>query len=319
MKTQMTYSRLLILTIVLSIIASASVMASANSNSGTTAFPFLKLHSGARVQGMGGAATGLADDESALYYNPAGITGLEGMRFIASYQNYLVDLQSGFVGVTKKLNDVNAIGFQISYLNYGTFTRTDEDATILGDFSGSSIVLGATFARQMNYYISVGGTVKGIYQKIDEYSATGVAIDLGGKYLANRGRYSVGAAIQNIGTQLSGLGTEKDPLPVTGRLGGSFTPRNLFTVITSDIMIPYDRNPGIAFGVEVQKLDPLFLRVGWNSYGLDMKADNSSDNLSGTSFGIGVNFKHFQFSYAFSPSSDLGDTHRVSLIGAKLP
>ncbi len=319
MKMHMTFARFLILiAFLLGIVSSTVTAGSANKNSGTTAFPFLKLHSGARVQGMGGAATGLADDESALYYNPAGITGLEGMRFIASYQNYLVDLQSGFVGLTKKLNDVNAFGVQISYLNYGTFTRTDEDATVLGDFSGGSIVLGATFAHQMNYFVSVGGTVKGIYQKVDEYSATGFAVDLGGKYTANRNRYTIGAAIQNIGTQLSGLGTEKDPLPVTGRLGGSFAPRNLFTVFTSDIMIPYDRNPGVALGVEVKKLEPLFLRAGWNSYGIDMKADNSDDNLAGISFGAGVNFKQLQFSYSFSPSSDLGDTHRVSIVGGKL-
>lgn len=310
---------LLTLTLVIFCSISTAFGASDNNQSGTTAFPFLKLHSGARVSGMGSAATGLADDESALYYNPAGLTSLEGLRFIAGYQNYVVDMQSGFVGVIKRLNEKNAVGFQLSYLNYGKFIRTDEDANILGEFSGGSMVLGATFAHNLNYFYSVGATVKGIYQKVDSYSATGIALDLGGKYTANRGRYTIGAMVQNVGTQLSSLGEETDPLPTALRVGGSLTPRDAFTIVSGDAFVSYDRKPGFALGAEVTKLDPLSLRAGWNSYGADMRAANSDDNLAGFSFGVGIKFRAFEFSYAFSPSGDLGDTHRITLTGGKLP
>jgi len=37
--------------------------------------------SGSRAMGMGGAFVGLADDPSALYFNPAGVTQLSGLRF----------------------------------------------------------------------------------------------------------------------------------------------------------------------------------------------------------------------------------------------
>ncbi len=44
-------------------------------NAGTAGYSFLKIGVGARPAGMANAYVGLADDYSALYYNPAGIAG----------------------------------------------------------------------------------------------------------------------------------------------------------------------------------------------------------------------------------------------------
>ncbi len=87
-----------------------------NSNAGTSAYTFLKIGTGAKSQALGGAFVGFADDETALFYNPAGLTS-DGERFeiyddlldipereqvlnrfTASYINYLLDFQYGFVG-----------------------------------------------------------------------------------------------------------------------------------------------------------------------------------------------------------------------------
>jgi len=83
-----------------------------NSNVGTSAFPFLKINIGARASGMAGAFTGMADDESALYYNPSGIAFLEGKRFILEYHNYFADLQSGFVGIIRPVWGTRCSGYQ---------------------------------------------------------------------------------------------------------------------------------------------------------------------------------------------------------------
>ena len=82
-----------------------------HSDAGTSAFPFLKINIGARAIAMGGAATGLADDESALYYNPAGIVSFEEKRWIGGYHNYFVDMQSGFVGMIFPLNDKSSMAY----------------------------------------------------------------------------------------------------------------------------------------------------------------------------------------------------------------
>ena len=96
-----------------------------NTNAGTSAFSFLKINISARAVAMGGAFTGLSDDESSLYYNPAGITSFEENRFILGYHNYFVDMQSGFAGYIQGLDKTKFFGIYASYLNYGDFIETD--------------------------------------------------------------------------------------------------------------------------------------------------------------------------------------------------
>ncbi|MBA4317249.1 MAG: hydrocarbon degradation protein, partial [Flavobacterium sp.] len=52
--------------------------------------------SGARAMGMAGAFAGLADDPSALYFNPAGITQLKGTHILAGVS--LIMPSSSFAG-----------------------------------------------------------------------------------------------------------------------------------------------------------------------------------------------------------------------------
>ena len=50
-------------------------------NVGSSGSLFQKIGVGARAAGMGGAFSALADDITALYWNPAGIARLKGERF----------------------------------------------------------------------------------------------------------------------------------------------------------------------------------------------------------------------------------------------
>ena len=54
------------------------------SDVGTTAYSFLKIGVSAKAQALGGAFVGLADDESAAYYIPAGIIGFNQKAVAAS-------------------------------------------------------------------------------------------------------------------------------------------------------------------------------------------------------------------------------------------
>lgn len=286
-----------------------------NANAGTSSFPFLKINIGARAVSMGGAFTGLADDEAALYYNPAGIASYEEKRFIFGYHNYFADMQSGFVGLIKPLSYTKTVGAYISYLNYGEFTQTDEFGTSTGTFGGGSLVAAFTFAMRQGYYLNFGGTVKLIYEKVQDFSATGAAVDLAAKYTADRDRYSFGLMIQNLGTQLSSLGEEKDKLPLTVRAGVAVHPRGLPLTLASDLILPTDNDLIFAFGGEYLELRPVVIRAGWNSFGSNYRTAASDDSWAGLSFGAGFDFKNKQISYSFSPSADLGDSHRITLTG----
>lgn len=301
--------------ICLMLLAGSVTSGEINSSAGTSAFPFLKINVSARAVAMGGAFTGLADDESALYYNPAGITSLEFPKYILGYHNYFFDMQSGFMGYIKPWGQKRTVGFYLSYLNYGSFTETNDVGTVTGDFGGGDLLFAVTLAQKKDHQISYGATAKLIYEKIDIYSATGIAFDFGMKYNSDRGRFGAGVMLQNIGIQLSSLGAIKDNLPTTIRSGISFRPKGVPMVLTSDVILPFDNDMIFAIGADYVKFDPFYIRVGWNSFGSNYKATNSDASFAGLSAGCGFDIKRMQISYAFTPSSDLGDSHRITITG----
>lgn len=287
-----------------------------NPDAGTTAFPFLKIGVSARAISMGGAFTGLADDASALYYNPAGVAGFNQDRYIAGYHNYFMDIQSGFAGYVWNLGEQHAIAGQISYLNYGEFIEADSSGTETGrTFGGGDIMFAATYARKLGSQTRAGITAKFIYENIDEFSATGVAFDLGAQYLGERERYGAGILIQNIGKQLSALGTEKYDLPITIRTGGFFKPRGLPMTLTADIILPSDNDPIFAFGGEYVEFKPIYLRLGWNSFGSNYRTTDSDDSWAGLSMGVGFDYRSIHIAYAYTPAAELGESHRITVTG----
>ncbi len=288
---------------------------SINSNVGTAAFPFLKINIGARSCGMAGAFTGLADDESALYYNPSGIAFLEGKRFIFEYNNYFADLQSGFVGLIRPIWRDKMLGISIDYLNYGDFVKTDLSGNNLGTFGGSDVMLSTSLAVRQSNYIAYGGSLKFIYEKLDRFSATGLAVDLSAKYQSDRSRYSAGIMVQNLGFQLSALGSEKSKLPLTVRVGGAVKPRGLPMRLAGDVIVPVDNGIDFAIGPEYFALKPLYIRIGWNTYGSNYRIEGSTDKWAGLGVGVGFEFRRMQISYAYTPAADLGESHRITVSG----
>ncbi len=314
--------RLISSLLILSLIAaglSAKDNTDINSKAGTTAFPFLKINVGARAVAMGGAFTGLADDESSLYYNPAGIYSYDKNRYILGYHNYFVDIQTGFAGFIRQMNEKYFLGGYISYLNYGDFVEANQQGEVTGEFSGSDMVVAATFTVRPKYSYSAGATVKIIYESIQEFSSTGLAVDLGFKYIGDREKHSLGVAIQNLGTQLSALGEEKFDLPLTFRAGGAFRPRGLPLTLALDLVKPKDNDLYVAFGSEYFSFKPLYLRMGWNSFGSNYRAQDSDDKWAGLTFGVGFDYKELQFSYSLAPGAELGDSHRITLTGHLKP
>lgn len=312
----MKLNRLLAAGLCLTAIALLAVPASArsvNKNAGTSSFSFLKINLGARPVSMGGAFTGLADDASALYYNPAGIAGLESNAFLGDYHNYFTDIQSGMVSYVRKVGYDKSIAGFITYLDYGDFIQTDDQGNITGDFGGFDMVVGATYAMKYQYNFMFGATGKLIYEDIDIYSASALAVDLGVKYVTDREHYSAGIMLQNLGTQLSALGKEKNGLPTLVRLGGAGRFRGLPFQFAGDIIVPFDNDIELAGGIEYNELDYLRVRAGYNSFGTNYRTADSEDSWAGLAAGVGFLVKDWEFSYSFSPAAELGESHRVTV------
>lgn len=301
------------------LVSSSSVLADEdNSKVGTRVFSFLKIPIGARPMAMGGAFTGVADDEASLYYNPAGVASLDGKRFIAGYHNYIFDMQSGFLGYIHPISNDKKVSIYINYLNYGDFIRTSSDGTEDGTFSGSDMLFGAGYAINVNSELSLGGVVKFIYEKIDNYSSTGFAVDLGAKYTRGDSQTSFGLMVQNLGKQLGAFSAdgEKYPLPVCFRGGFSSSLKGLPILFAADVILPTDNDIYFSIGGEFLNLKPLYLRLGWTNFGSNYKTGSSKDDLAGFSAGFGIEYHRMQISYTVSPEAELGTSHRITFTGA---
>lgn len=309
------------------VLAAASGSAgSVNDKVGTSSFGFLKIPIGARAVGLGGAFTGLADDELAALYNPAGLANLEGDRVAMEYHNYFLDMQSGWIGYVRPLSYTSAVAFHIQYLSYGSFVQTDRTGAVTGEFGGGDLAIGGSYAIKRGEYFSFGATGRFLYESVQDYSSTGVAFDIGARYAAYRNRYTAGLTIQNLGVQFSTLGEgDKEKLPVAIRAGGGARPRGLPLQFAADLVVPIDNDPYVAVGAEILSLKPLLVRAGWNSFGSNYRAEGSDDNMAGLALGFGFELKDIRFlgfsaaelSYSYSPAADLGQSHRITLAGRR--
>ncbi len=287
-----------------------------NSKVGTTAYSFLKIDVSARSTGMGGAFVGLSDDESALYFNPAGLIQIEQKSFFTTYNNYLADIQSGFLGYVHPYAENTRLGASICYFNYGSLSRTDKDGNVLGTFGAADFALALSFVRSLNSQISFGATGKFIYEKIESYSSDALALDLGIIHISKDARTRFGLVGQNLGFQLKGFTeSHKDDLPTAVKVGMSHQVRELPLTVALDAAKPFDNDIFFNLGAEFTALKPLYLRIGWSSFGKNFKTDSDKDNLAGFAGGFGVIWKVYHFDYAYSSYADLGGVHKISISG----
>jgi len=280
---------------------------------GTTGFNFVKIGIGARPVAMWSAFTGLADDVSAIYWNPGGLAAVGERQATTTYLNYLAGIQSGFAGLLWPLDETNAVGVGLSYLTSGDIPKLDEQGNDLGTFGSSALALAMAYGREVVPDVWAGVSLKGLYQTIDDYSAHGVALDLGVLYRSRVPGLTAGAAVLNLGTQTGAFIDEKDPLPTEIRIGGAYRPAP-FAVGVLDVAVPFDNDPSLRLGAEVLP-HPLFtIRAGYNTLGSQLKVGSEKDVLGGMSFGMGATWQKMRVDYAYSPYVELGSAHRVSLV-----
>jgi hypothetical protein len=316
MKQKMSSGRKAVIFAIAIMILAVPVMAkSINKRAGTTGFSFLKLGVGAKAVAMGGAFTALADDPTAMYYNPAGIADQQGRQFLAGYHNYVLDMQSGYVAYTTGLKDRYRVGMFIDYLNFGDFTRTDVNGVPMDKFSGGDFLIGANFATRLTPAISGGFNIKYMHEAADTYGSDAFAVDLGLRMKMKDSLTTVGLSFYNLGGVFSGYTDHKDKLPMGVRGGVSHSLRELPLVIAIDGVVPNDNDPYINIGTEFYKFEPLYLRLGYSLFGENYKTGSDTDAWGGFSAGFGLDFKEYHIAYAFMPYLDLGSSHRVTISG----
>ena len=275
---------------------------------GSAGLAFLKLGVGARAIGMGDAYTAVAGDASSVYWNPAGIMNVESVDVTLMHSEWFQDIRYEYAGGVRSYGDY-AVGVGVVGLYMDDLERRDgPTAEPIGHFGVFDFAITGTYARRLTDNLNVGGSVKYLSEKIDDVTATGFAVDLGGRYdVPNFEGLSAGIAVLNLGPQMKFIEDGFD-LPVMYKLGAAldvpFEALNGDVVIAADAVMPAGGDTKVHFGLEYEFADMIALRFGYRS---------GWDNHN-VSMGLGVKVSNFRLDYAIVPFySELGDTHRVSL------
>ncbi len=272
---------------------------------GQTGLTFLKLGHGARAVGMGGAFCSVADDASTTYWNPAGCVGDYGAEVLLNQVTWFQDVRMENIAVVRSRTD-QGYGLSLTALHAGDLDLRDIEGNPLGHFSFFDFALQASYGRKLAEWLTAGVSAKALYEKIDEETATGFAVDLGTMIDLPLPGLRMGACVQHLGSKMKFI-EESFDLPLTLRGGLAYGREVSFLsdemVVAFEVQKPREDDVKTHLGIEVGVVERLALRFGYRS---------GYDNQN-VSVGVGIPVEKFRLDYAFVPFySDLGDTHRLS-------
>lgn len=225
----------------------------------TTAAPFLKMGVGGRATAMGGGFVALSDDGSSLFWNPAGMLGVQSLTVSASHNDWLMDISNDYVSLILPGRTNERIGLSVSALTMGEQpVRTLENPEGTGlVYNVMDLAISAAYARQVTDRLSMGLTGKFIQLNAYNESASTMAIDVGSILRTDFYGLKIGMTLSNFGGdfQYSGrdlilkadtdedingnyssdvdLRTEPWPLPLMIRIGVSMD-----IIGTGDVLLP---------------------------------------------------------------------------------
>ncbi len=269
-------------------------------------FAFLKLGVGARAMGMGSAYVALADDPTALYWNPAGLAATEGAKVLVMHNEWIQDFRQEFAGISREVGK-GAAGLGVSGFYTSEMEKRDDVGNLIGHFGFNDFAVTGAYAHRLPRGGAGGIGVKFIREMIDQETASTVAFDLGGRLPLGSSGVSLAAAVQNVGGDAKFI-TESFPLPRTVRAGGAFTRSIPGLEGSGTLSAEYRKAKGedskFQIGGELAVKRHVALRAG-AKFGYDDEK---------VSFGLGLMQRRFAFDYALVPlSSNLGATHFFSV------
>lgn len=295
---------------------------------GTSSGAFLRIGVGARAEGMGETFVAVADDPSAIFWNPAGLASLQRREISASHAAWPADIHYDHVTVVVPSQRLGgSIGVQLGVLG----TRINETSELEPDGTGreftyTDLVTGVSFARRWTDRLLVGVGAK--YVREDLGSQVGgpvtsaILFDVGSIFYLGIGSVRVATALTSFGPEMKPSGAYTSPYtgelrqydgfdpPMTFRFGAAFEPVETPTqrvTASFEMTQPADNQRQLRGGVEWSYRRTFALRTGYNADADLLKFS------AGAGFIAQLGATRGSLDYAFTDGGILGAIHRLSL------
>ena len=292
---------------------------------------------------MGSAFTALADDPTAIYWNPAGMSGLEKRQLMLMHSEQfggLIDYNFGSyvsptglvakerqgawgialahmgaddIIVTNELNFIDVDGDGVFEPLEGD--RLDYNPDDLKKEANNDYALYGSFAVKTEWG-RVGGNPKLLYTNtIAGYSATGIGLDLGYLYRGVFPNLDVAVKLQDItGTYISWSTGHNEYIAPSVKLGAAYTIEssrlNGKMILAADGDVYFeDRQQASQFWVETYSADfHLGVELVFQEKVMVRGGFDAENPTAGAGFKIGF----FGFDYAYLHHDSFEATNRIS-------
>jgi len=330
----------------LTALLSASMTLASTFDESRIAASFLKVGTGARASAMGEAFSAVADDSSALFWNPAGLACLRKTEFQVSHNQWLTDVKMDHFMLAIPAGGTWAVAW--STLDLGEFDEWTGPGSLTGrTFSVNDQIL--TFGYGNSFFtetLLMGASGKYIRENLGGgIGGQTYSMDFGATlnpWMVVPGT-SFAVVVQNMGGELSGF-----QLPMAVRLSAAARKAGIFrqsSAPASDnydgdsekrIVYPWEASNNDGGDLLISSFEVLIPKTGrtelhWGvEYWLNFVAlragyryrfpRNDLGGMSGLTLGLGIRGRSLQFDYgfdyAYAPYGDLGDASRFSVLVA---
>jgi long-subunit fatty acid transport protein len=303
---------------------------------GTASGTFLKIGIGARATGLGDAFVAVANDPTAIYWNPAGLASIQRQEFTLSHIDWPADIRYEHLSLVVPVRKFGgSLGFQLGVLSTSIEETSELQPFGTGTtFVYSDMIAGLAYARRWTDKLLVGVGAKYLHEDLGTQvggpSTNSFLFDIGSIYYLGLGSVRVATSLSNFAPELKpggsytslgadGIaGTADDEVrsydgfdaPTLFRYGVAFEPferasQRLTTSIEANQ--PADNALEVKAGLEWQWVGRLALRSGYNFSADAMKFS------AGAGLTAQVGGTRGQLDYAYTDGGFLGPVNRLSL------
>lgn len=233
-----------------------------NLNTITTAVPFLLISPDSKSGAMGDVGVATTPDASSMHWNPAKLAFTKddigiSVSIVPWLRELVPDINLQYIGGYYKLNDNEAIGYELRYFSLGDITFTDGSGQVIGQYKPNEMAFGTAYSRKLSRDFSIAISARYIYSNLTGGQTAGGTETIAGQSIAadvstyytkpitiadKKSDISFGMNISNIGNKISYTETiTRDFIPINLRLG---------TDVTSEI----DDYNKMSFAIDFNKL-----------------------------------------------------------------
>lgn len=254
--------------------------------------------------------------------NPSGLGYVDKIETGISYISWIEQTSFlSFSGCYALPEKYGTAGMNLTFFSIPEFDNYDEYGNQLTplDASDFMVTLGYGYPLFFFHEIKIGASMKLLRTRLADESATGFGLDLGTMssfsvptlmYASIPDNLLIGISVQNIGFGQK-YSNESDSLPLKLRTGAGYKFIQ-YQFITGTFLLELNKTKSsplkINNGLEAEFYDMLALRLGIKWIG---------NNFGVFNFGFGGQYQisgyDFSLDYAMIPTSDLGNSHILSL------